>query len=151
MVTVRFCSKLKTSWKSFVFTTKVGKNSRYFVGFFNETIIPLALVGYGINLANPHPTRTRGIIVKYIFLFPDFVFGIYFYRGITAEYTLSLPWNRVHYMVTPNSGSTACYEQAKYKQDGLIFLLFLLSAPSVHTRQDLFARGACGRHGKAVA
>ena len=28
------------------FTNKVGKNSRYFVGVFNKTIIPLALVGY---------------------------------------------------------------------------------------------------------
>ena len=27
-------------------TNKIVKNSRYFVGTFNETIIPLALVGY---------------------------------------------------------------------------------------------------------
>ena len=45
MVTVRVCSKLKTSWKSLVFTNKVGKNSRYFVGVFNKTIIPPVLVG----------------------------------------------------------------------------------------------------------
>ena len=32
--------KIKTSWKSVVFTNEVGKNSRYFVGFFNKTIIP---------------------------------------------------------------------------------------------------------------
>ena len=44
MVTARVCAKLKTSWKSVVFTNKVGKNSRYFVGVFNKTIIPLALV-----------------------------------------------------------------------------------------------------------
>ena len=34
------------------FTNKVGKNSRYFVGVFNETIIPLALVGYEMVIAN---------------------------------------------------------------------------------------------------
>ena len=50
--TVRVCSKLKTSWKSVVFTNKVGKNSRYFVGVFNKTIIPLALVGYEMIIAN---------------------------------------------------------------------------------------------------
>ena len=32
------CSKLKTSWKSVVFTNEVWKNSRYFVGVFNKTI-----------------------------------------------------------------------------------------------------------------
>ena len=48
MVTVRVCSKLKTSWKSVVFTNKVRKNSPYFVGASNNTIIPLALVGYEI-------------------------------------------------------------------------------------------------------
>ena len=36
MVTVRVCWKLKTSWKSAVFTKKVGKNSRYLVGVFNK-------------------------------------------------------------------------------------------------------------------
>ena len=35
-----------------IFTNKVGKNSRYFVGVFNKTIIPLALVGYEMILAN---------------------------------------------------------------------------------------------------
>ena len=34
MITVRVCSKLKTSWKLVVFTNKVGKNSRYFVDVF---------------------------------------------------------------------------------------------------------------------
>ena len=29
-------------------------------------IIPLALVGYGMIIANSYPTRTCGIIVKYI-------------------------------------------------------------------------------------
>ena len=52
MVTVRVCSKLKTSRKSVVFTNKVGKNSSYFVGASNNTIIPLALVGYEIIIAN---------------------------------------------------------------------------------------------------
>ena len=51
MVTVRVCSKLKTSWYLVVFTNKVGKNSRYFVSFFNKTIIPLALVGYEMIIA----------------------------------------------------------------------------------------------------
>ena len=36
MVTVRVCWKLKTSWKSAVFTKKVGKNSPYLVGVFNK-------------------------------------------------------------------------------------------------------------------
>ena len=43
---------LKTSWKSVIFTSKVGKNSRYFVGVFNKTIILLALVGYEMIKAN---------------------------------------------------------------------------------------------------
>ena len=53
MVTVRVCSKLKTSRKSVLFTNKVGMNSRYFVGVFNETIIPLALVGYDMCILTP--------------------------------------------------------------------------------------------------
>ena len=65
MVTVSVCSKLKTSWKSVAFTKKVGKNSRYFVGVFNKTIILLALVGYEMIIAKSYPTRTGGIIVKY--------------------------------------------------------------------------------------
>ena len=77
MLTVRVCSQLKTSWKSVVFTNKVGKNSRYFVSVFNKTIIPLALVGYEMIIANlalraslahyytiSYLTHTRGIIVK---------------------------------------------------------------------------------------
>ena len=44
--------KIKTSWKSVVFTNKVGKNSRYcFVGVFDKTIILLALVGYEMIVA----------------------------------------------------------------------------------------------------
>ena len=52
MVTVRLCSKSKTSWKSVVFTNKVEKNSRYFVGVFNKTIILLALVRYEMIIGN---------------------------------------------------------------------------------------------------
>ena len=37
-------NKLKIGCR--VFTNKVGENSPYFVGVFNKTIIPLALVGY---------------------------------------------------------------------------------------------------------
>ena len=42
-------------------------NSRYFVDVFNKTVIPLALVGYEMIVANSHPTRTRGIIVNYYY------------------------------------------------------------------------------------
>ena len=65
MATVRVCSKLKTGWKSVIFTNKVGKNSRYFVGVFNKTIIALALLENEMIIAYSYPTRTRGIIVKY--------------------------------------------------------------------------------------
>ena len=69
MITIRVC------WKSIVFANKVGKNSRYFVGIFNKTIIPLVLVGYEMIIANSalrvslgttmsDPTHLRGIIVK---------------------------------------------------------------------------------------
>ena len=72
MVTVFLCLKLKTTWKSVVFTKKVGENSRCFLGVFNKTIIPLLLVGYEIILANSalratlatttsYPTRTREV------------------------------------------------------------------------------------------
>ena len=48
---------------------KVGKNSRYFVGVFSKTIIPLAIVRYEMIIANEartisYPTRTRGMIDK---------------------------------------------------------------------------------------
>ena len=52
MITVRACSKLKTSRKSVAVANKVGKNSQYFVGVFNKTIIQLALVGYEMIIAN---------------------------------------------------------------------------------------------------
>jgi len=44
---------------------KVGKNSRYFVGDFNKTIIPLAFVGYEMIIANSYPTRTRGLVGEF--------------------------------------------------------------------------------------
>ena len=78
MVTVRVCSKLKTSRKLVVFTDIVGKNSRYLVGVFNKTIIPLARVGDKLIIAKTnsalraslaitisYPMRTRGIIANY--------------------------------------------------------------------------------------
>ena len=43
---------------------KVGKKSQYFLGVFNRKIIPVALVGYEMIIANSYPTRTRGIIVE---------------------------------------------------------------------------------------
>ena len=63
-------NKMKIGW----FTNKVGKNSRHFVGVFNRIIIPLALVGYEMIIANSalraisYVTHTRGIsgiIVNY--------------------------------------------------------------------------------------
>ena len=77
---VRVCSKLKTSWKSVVFTNEVGKNSRYFVGVFNKTIIPLVLVGYEMIIANSYPTRTCGIIVKYTLTLTFFSFDVLLLR-----------------------------------------------------------------------
>ena len=46
--------KIKNKLKSVGFTNKVGKNSRYFVGVFDKTIIPLALVRYEMIIANVH-------------------------------------------------------------------------------------------------
>ena len=57
-------NKLKIGCR--VFTNKVGENSRYFVGVFNKTIIPLALVGYEMIIANPYPTSASGIINCFI-------------------------------------------------------------------------------------
>ena len=65
IVTVHICSKLETSWKSVVFTNKVGKHSQYFLGVFNKTVILLTLVGYEMIIANSYPMHTHGIIVKY--------------------------------------------------------------------------------------
>ena len=57
--------KIKNKLKIGCLYKKVGKNSPYFVGVFNKTIILLVLVGYEIIIANSYKTRTRGIIVKY--------------------------------------------------------------------------------------
>ena len=60
MVTVRVCSKLKTSWKSVVFINKVRNNSRYFVSVFNKTIIPLALAWICDDYSQLRATRLVG-------------------------------------------------------------------------------------------
>ena len=44
--------KIKNKLKIGCFCKKVGKNSRYFVGVFIKTIIPLALVGYEMIIAS---------------------------------------------------------------------------------------------------
>ena len=67
MVTVRLCSKFKTTWKSVVFTNKFGKNSRYFVGFFHKTIIPLALIGYDMIALSTGETQIQSLGVIYRF------------------------------------------------------------------------------------
>ena len=64
MVTVRVSSKLKTSWKSVVFTNKVGENSRYYVAVFNKTIIPLALVEYATHLFGYLPSHIQSTLVE---------------------------------------------------------------------------------------
>ena len=64
MVTVRVSSKLKTSWKSVVFTNKVGENSRYYVAVFNKTIIPLALVEYATRLFGFLPSHIQSTLVE---------------------------------------------------------------------------------------
>ena len=55
-------NKMKIGW----FTNKVGKNSRYFVGVFNRIIIPLALVGYEMIIANPVPRASLATLPSYI-------------------------------------------------------------------------------------
>ena len=60
------CTRLiknKLKIKAVVFTSKVGKNPRYFVGILNKTIIPM-LYGYEMIIANSYLTHTRGIMVK---------------------------------------------------------------------------------------
>ena len=44
---------------------EISKAYQYYLIVFNKTIIPLALVGYEMIIANSYPTRARGIIVKY--------------------------------------------------------------------------------------
>ena len=48
----------------FVLTKLSQGDSTRFVGVFNKTIIPLALLGCEMIIANSYPTRPRGIIVN---------------------------------------------------------------------------------------
>ena len=109
MVTVRVCSKqAKNKLKSVVFTNKVGKNSRYFVGVFNKTIIPLVPVGYELAIIISYPTSVSGIIVllkmptKYREFFPtlfvkttDFQFVLNFEQ--TRTVTIWRVWKNGSY------------------------------------------------------
>ena len=63
MVTVRVCSKLKTSWKSVIFTNKVGKNALYFVDV--RLLLPIRRYASRLPTTISYLGRTRGIIVKY--------------------------------------------------------------------------------------
>ena len=58
--------KIKNKLKIFFFffTNQVGKNSQYFVSILNKMIIPLALVGYEIIMANLYLMRNHGIIIS---------------------------------------------------------------------------------------
>ena len=62
------CFMLKSGFfsKSLVLclTNKVRKNSRYFVGVFNDTIIPFALNGYEMIIASSYPKCTHGIVTS---------------------------------------------------------------------------------------
>ena len=49
---VPVCSKFKKKLKIGCFKNKVWKNSRYFVGVLNKTVIALALAGYEMIKAN---------------------------------------------------------------------------------------------------
>ena len=51
--------KIKNKGEIGCFPNKAGKNSRHFVGVFNKTIIPLALVGFKMILANVHSWNNR--------------------------------------------------------------------------------------------
>ena len=51
--------KIKNKQKIGCFTNKAGKNSRYFVGVFNKTFVPLALVGYKMIIATVHSWNNR--------------------------------------------------------------------------------------------
>ena len=50
-------------------STKAAGELKYcnLLGVFNKTIIPHALVGYEIVIANSYPMCARGIIVKYLY------------------------------------------------------------------------------------
>ena len=57
--------KIENKLKIGCFLQTKSERILHFMGVFNKTIIPLALVGYEMIIANLYPTRTRGIIVKY--------------------------------------------------------------------------------------
>ena len=56
---------VKQAENPLVYANKVGKNSRYFVGVFDKTIIPLALVGYEMIIAN---SALRASLANYHFI-----------------------------------------------------------------------------------
>ena len=84
----RVCSKLKQTENRLYLQIKSGR----ILDIFNKTIIPLTFVGYGMIIANSalvrrlvgylsrilYPTRTRGIIVKYV-LHLDLYVARFFY------------------------------------------------------------------------
>ena len=71
MVTARFCSKLKTSWKSVAFTNKVGKNSRYFVGVLIKNNYSCRAC-WLLDDYSVYPTWTCGIILNYLYWLLNF-------------------------------------------------------------------------------
>ena len=56
MLSEPFASAEKWQAENRLFYNEIEKNSRYFVGVFNKTIFPLALVGYGMIIANSERT-----------------------------------------------------------------------------------------------
>ena len=74
--------KIKNKLKiGFFFTNKVGKNSRYFVDVFNETIIPLALVGYEMIIANSALRASLAATISYLF----YLFILFYYFATHNE------------------------------------------------------------------
>ena len=57
--------KSKNKLKIGAFTNKVGKNSQYFVGVFNKTIIPLAFVTL---LVGSLPSHIQRALVEYLLI-----------------------------------------------------------------------------------
>ena len=62
MVTIRVCSKLKQAENRLFLQIE---NSARTLNIWGAFIIPLALVGYEMIIANSYPTRPCGIIVNY--------------------------------------------------------------------------------------
>ena len=65
MLTVRVKISKNKQKKRLFLQIKSGRIIDLFVGVFNKTIIPHALVGYAMIIANSYQTGTRGVIVKY--------------------------------------------------------------------------------------